>query len=283
MKNNYLKSPMNYSGGKFKLLPQILPLFPENINNFYDLFCGGCNVGINVQANKVVCNDMESSIIDLYNDLLLNTDTALETLKETINKYELSKTNKEGFKNIRNDYNNGNKTWDMFYSIITHSFNNQIRFNKKGEYNMPFGKNKSSFNPSLEKHFVKFLDRLSKKDIEFSNKSYSQYKVEEFNSDDMIYCDPPYLISCATYNEQDGWNEDKERELLAYLDSLNDKGVKFGLSNVLEHKGKTNDILIEWSKKYNIHHLNKDYSNCNYHIKEDSKKEITDEVYICNY
>ena len=48
----YVKSCLNYTGGKYKLLPQIIPLFPEDINMFVDLFCGGCNVGINVNAKK---------------------------------------------------------------------------------------------------------------------------------------------------------------------------------------------------------------------------------------
>ena len=48
-----IKSPLNYTGGKFKLLPQILPMFPKNVDNFYDLFCGGANVGANVIAKKV--------------------------------------------------------------------------------------------------------------------------------------------------------------------------------------------------------------------------------------
>lgn len=43
-----IQSPLNYTGGKYKLLPQILPLFPGDIRVFVDLFCGGCNVGLNV-------------------------------------------------------------------------------------------------------------------------------------------------------------------------------------------------------------------------------------------
>ena len=39
MKEKLIKSPMNYVGGKYKLLPQILPLFPENIDTFVDMFC----------------------------------------------------------------------------------------------------------------------------------------------------------------------------------------------------------------------------------------------------
>ena len=62
------KSPLNYIGGKFKLLPQILPLFPENINTFVDLFAGGCNVSVNINANKIICNDTESHVIDLVNN-----------------------------------------------------------------------------------------------------------------------------------------------------------------------------------------------------------------------
>lgn len=58
-----IKSPLNYIGGKAKLLNQILPLFPNEIDNFIDLFAGGCNVGINVNANKIYCND----IFDLHN------------------------------------------------------------------------------------------------------------------------------------------------------------------------------------------------------------------------
>ena len=40
-KGDLIKSPLNYTGGKFKLLPQILPLFPDNIDTFVDLFAGG--------------------------------------------------------------------------------------------------------------------------------------------------------------------------------------------------------------------------------------------------
>ena len=57
-----IQSPLNYTGGKFKLLPQILPLFPTNINTFVDLFCGGCNVGINVECENVIYNDWLGSL-----------------------------------------------------------------------------------------------------------------------------------------------------------------------------------------------------------------------------
>ena len=69
MKNeNLIKSPMNYTGGKYKLLKQILPLFPENIEGrFIDLFCGGLDISINVNScKKILSNDINTKIIEVY-------------------------------------------------------------------------------------------------------------------------------------------------------------------------------------------------------------------------
>lgn len=282
-KEELIKSPLNYVGGKYKLLPQILPYFPDNINTFVDLFGGGFNVGINIEAKQIICNDLETVVIDLFKELKsLSSEEALKILKDTIEKYGLSKTNEEGFKKIREDYNKGNRSWNMFYAMLTHAFNYQIRFNKQGEYNMPFGRNRSSFNPNLEKNFIKFIDKLGEINVIFFNSDFNKIKIDMLGKDDFVYCDPPYLVTCASYNEQDGWNETKERELLELLDNLNARGIKFALSNVLENKGKTNEILKVWAEKYNVHYLNYSYGNCNYHAKDKSENS-TVEVLITNY
>ena len=282
-KEELIKSPLNYTGGKYKLLPQILPYFPNDINTFIDLFAGGCNVGINIKANNIICNDSNKVVIDLmHNWNRLNSEQALKILEQTINKYNLSKTNEEGFKNIRQDYNDGNKSWNIFYAMLTNAFNYQIRFSKQGNYNMPFGRNRSSFNPTLKKNFIKYIDKLNNINISFTNEDFRDVKMDNLNNNDFVYCDPPYLISCASYNEQDGWNKDCEKDLLNLLDNLNNKGIKFALSNVLENKGKSNDILKDWCKKYNTIHLNNTYGNCNYHAK-DKSSNTTDEVLIINY
>ena len=282
-KEELIKSPLNYTGGKYKLLPQILPYFPNDINTFIDLFAGGCNVGINIKANNIICNDSNKVVIDLmHNWNRLNSEQALKILEQTINKYNLSKTNEEGFKKIRQYYNDGNKTWNIFYAMLTNAFNYQIRFSKQGNYNMPFGRNRSSFNSTLKKNFIKYIDKLNNINISFINEDFRDVKMDNLNNNDFVYCDPPYLISCASYNEQDGWNKDCEKDLLNLLDSLNNKGIKFALSNVLENKGKSNDILKDRCKKYNTIHLNNTYGNCNYHAKDKSSNN-TDEVLIINY
>lgn len=278
MKEKYIKSPLNYVGGKFKLLKEILPIFPDKINTFVDLFGGGFNIGINVNAEHIIYNDISEPVVELL-DYLKSKDIE-DLLKEIdgyIEKYELSKENREGFLALREDYNSGERTPIKFYTLLCYAFNNQIRFNKNNEYNMPFGKDRSSFNPTLQQKFVDFVEVLHSKDITFLSESFETFDFEDLDSNDFVYCDPPYFNSVAAYNENGGWTEEHEEMLLTLLDSLNDKGVKFALSNNLKYD---NPLLDKWKDKYKVHYLNGDYSNCNYH-KIDRSKDV--EVLITNY
>lgn len=286
--SNYIKSPMNYTGGKYKLLPQILPLFPTEINTFVDLFTGGGNIAVNVNANKIIANDFEPHIIGIYKTFQkYEIEELIKTIEVAIQAFGLTIENADNFNNFRAYYNKHIEDGYSFimpimlYVLICYSFNHQFRFNSKGEFNMPFGKNRSQWNNTMKKNLINFHKVITEKNIIFTNKDFNELKIDKLSSNDFVYCDPPYLITCATYNEKDGWNETCEKNLLELLDKLNSQNVKFALSNVLFSKGKTNDILIEWSKKYNVHHLDYTYQNCNYHTKD--KESKPDEVLITNY
>lgn len=286
--SNYIKSPMNYTGGKYKLLPQILPFFPTEINTFVDLFTGGGNIAVNVNANKIIANDFEPHIIGIYKTFQkYEIEELIKTIEVAIQAFGLTIENADNFNNFRAYYNKHIEDGYSFimpimlYVLICYSFNHQFRFNSKGEFNMPFGKNRSQWNNTMKKNLINFHKAITEKNIIFTNKDFNELKIDKLSSNDFVYCDPPYLITCATYNEKDGWNENCERKLLELLDKLNSQSVKFALSNVLFSKGKTNDILIEWSKKYNVHHLDYTYQNCNYHTKD--KESKPDEVLITNY
>lgn len=62
----YIKSPIFYMGNKFKLLPQLIPLFPDNINTFYDLFGGSGCINTNVDSKKTIYNEINDNIVNLY-------------------------------------------------------------------------------------------------------------------------------------------------------------------------------------------------------------------------
>ena len=281
-----IKSSINYTGNKWKLLPTLLELFPNNISVFMDLFGGGATVSLNVKAEHIVYNDIVPYVSNMFSDLQEETlESALSKIYDVIKKYELSKINKDGFINLRNDYNSGDKTWQNFYMLMTFSFNQAYRFNNKQEYNCSFGNDKFSFTKNTEEKFTKFMKRLKELDITFTVNDFRNVDLSDFDHNDFVYVDCPYLISTANYNDGKrgftGWTEKEELDLLNLLDKLNEQGVRFGLSNVFELDGKSNDMLKNWSNKYKVYHLDMDYSNSNYQKR--NKNTNTDEVYICNY
>jgi len=288
MKNNLIKSPLNYIGGKYKILNQILPLFPKQIDKFIDLFAGGCNVGINVDAKKIIFNDNLNYLIDLFNEFK-NSDInfILKHIDNRIEQFSLSQTNEEGYKKFREYYNQYKNPLDLFV-LVAYSFNHQIRFNNSHNFNNPFGRNRSSFNDTMKLNLIKFVKKLQNIDVEFVNQDFSDFNFSILNQNDFVYCDPPYLITTGTYNDGKrgfkGWNETEELKLLDILDNLNKKNIKFALSNVIEHKGKENILLKEWISKnnYYINYLDKNYANSNYQTKN-RDKTASIEILITNY
>ena len=283
-KEELIKSPLNYTGGKFKLLPQLLPLFPDKIDTFVDLFGGGFNVGINVNCNDIIYNDILTYLVDMFKEMNENSNKILDKIKQLIKVYDLNKENTNGFLKLRKNYNKTKNSIEL-YVLASYSFNYQLRFNNSLNYNSSFGRNRSSFNTNMEKRLIKFLKIMDNKNITFHNQDFSFVKNINLDENDLVYVDCPYLISQASYNDGKrgfgDWKEENERDLLATLDHLNKNNVKFALSNVLEHKGNTNEILLEWSAQYNVHFLEKDYNNCSYHGKNINKETI--EVLITNY
>lgn len=283
-----ISSPMNYIGGKYKLLPQILPLFPNNINTFVDLFCGGCNVGINVSAKKILFNDNLSYLIDLYKQFdCLSQEEVFQHIENRIIQFNLSLTNKEGYLELRKFYNSEKNPLDLFV-LVAYSFNHQIRFNKAHEFNNPFGKDRSCFNSHMKNNLIDFLNALNNNSVSFTSCNFDEFDFSELTSSDFVYADPPYLITTGTYNDGKrgftGWNEIQEKKLLSILDSLDERKICFALSNVIEHRGKENWILKNWinNNNYFVSYLSKNYSNSNYHII-DRNPNSTIEVLITNY
>ncbi len=303
--NVVVKSPLNYTGGKGRLLPQIKSLFPKSISTMVDLFCGGATVGANTNAEAHIYNDIQSPLIGLLKTLG-STKIAefISDIKSIISLYNLSnsaengygyygcnssdglaKYNRDKFLKLRTDFNSltvkDKRYYEMLFILIVFAFNNQIRFNSRGEFNLPVGKR--DFNDRVQQNLIDFIQRIQAQDRTFSSLSFEQFDISILDSNSFVYCDPPYLITTATYNENGGWNEQDEINLLQFLDKLNAANIKFALSNVLIHKGKTNEILKKWveQRKYAIHFLNYNYSNSNYQSKNTDNP--TQEVLITNY
>lgn len=300
-KKNIVQSPLNYTGGKFRLLKQIFEKIPKDIDIFYDIFCGGFNVGANFNAKKIIGIDKNKELIKLLKFLKKQNYEKLEKkIEEKIKYYDLSnsfkngyeyygcnsydglgKYNKEKFLRLREDYNSQKKEI-LFLLLIFYSFNNQIRFNKRNKFNLPVGKR--DFNSNLRKKLKNFIYNLQLVETEFESIDFRNIDLKKINQKNtFFYLDPPYLLGQASYNENNLWTENDEKDLLRFLERCNRKKIKFALSNVMEHKGNENRILKDWSSKNNffVNYLDFNYYNSNYQIKR--KNTVTKEVLITNF
>lgn len=296
-----IQSPLNYTGGKFKLLSQIQPLLPEKLAVFYDVFCGGANVGANVKAQEIFCIDKNPYVIQLFNTLKsMPFKEVLMVIEGNIDKYELSDTyrhgyefygcdssngmgafNKDKFIQLRKDFNQS-KDILLFLTLIIFSFNNQFRFNSKDLFNIPVGKR--DFNQAMRKKLKLFMEKLHQQHIEFSCQDFRVLDAKRIKQQKgFLYLDPPYLLGTATYNENNGWREQDEKDLLSFLNQCHEQKIKFALSNVVEHKGELHRLLLDWIQEfgYTQHDLNMSYNNASYQKK--SRSQQSREVLITNY
>lgn len=282
-----LKSPINYTGSKYKLLKKgLLDYFPKDINTFIDLFGGSGNVSINVKANKIVYNDIIYYLPCLYNKWKQdNIENIKNYIYNKINEYNLSSSNEDGFKEFRKNYNESKELYDLFI-LICYSFNYQMRFNNKQEYNSSFGKSASTMNKNIMKNLSLFVQVIKEKDIKFICKDFRKLKLDKLTNRDFVYLDPPYYLSCGVYQDGkrgfNGWNKKDEEDLYNVCDNLSNKNIKFALSNLIFSKENNHIMLKDWvdTKNYNINFLNQNYNGANYQRKNNGK-DI--EVLITNY
>jgi DNA adenine methylase Dam len=300
MKDKVVRSPFFYVGDKYKLMPQLRKLFPENISTYIEPFAGGGSSFLNTEAEKYIVNDIDYYVIELHKCLSKyagKQEEFLQLLYELIDKYELScsfrnitvpdelkkqyvKTyyshyNKEAYSKLKDDFN---QKQDMIYLylLLIYGFNHMIRFNGAGKFNLPVGN--VDFNKNVYNAICHYLSFMEQKDITFYNMDFMEFlNAVEPDEKSYIYLDPPYLISGSEYNKY--WNETEEQRLCKYLDELNERGIRFGITNLINHKGKVNETFLEWSKKYLVYSIDSNYISFNDNtIKADSK-----EVFVTNY
>lgn len=300
VKETYNRSPFFYVGDKFKLLPQLKNNFPKDINRFIEPFCGGGSVFLNVDANEYLLNDIDSYMVQLHEFLISysnNQEAFWNELEQNIEKYKLSATymgkdipqelrkefvktyfakyNKEAYMKLRTDFNENKNDMMLLYMLLIYGFNRMLRFNRKGDFNLPVGN--VDFNQNVVNALNAYFDYVKDREIEFYNMDFQDFVNEvNPNEDDFIYLDPPYLITFSEYNKL--WNEDSEIRLIHFLDELNDRGIRFAVSNVLWHRRRYNGTFNEWAQQYKIVRIQSNYIS--YH---DNTEKDSYEVLVKNY
>lgn len=221
--------------------------------------------------------------------------STLNTLQfEALKSMSLDLTNKDEFLKLRADYNSGYFECDFdksisLYLLIIASFNGLPRFNKAFEYNMPYANSERVNKRYLEnklKILGDFIKVIKNDPYRFTSKSYDKViNLNTIHDNDLVYMDPPYSLTTATYNDGKrglNWTEEDDVKLVNYFNDLTQAGIKTAMSNVLSHRGKVNTVLMEFIKAnpdLKVVHFNMDYSNSTYHTKSGK----SDEILIKNY
>ena len=260
---------------------------------FYDVFCGGMEVSMNVESHKYVINDKLEPLIKIYREFQkTNYHDLIKWIDNRIEEKGLSKDDKDSYLRFRENYNrskalNEEEALDLFV-LICFSFNNQMRFNQQGNYNYSFGLGRSRFNENMRKNLKNLTTFLQQKDKEIilTSSSFEDIEIEKIKKENegkeiFIYVDPPYLITDSNYNG--GWTKEIEITFLNWLKKVDEAGIKFALSNVIKHNGGDNELLQKWIAEngFKQHVLKKDYKNCFYSKKKHDLETI--EVLVTNY
>lgn len=269
-----IKSPLNYTGSKYCIFDEICKVMPKHISTFIDAMGGAFNVGANIIADKVIYNEFLPHTFNIIKILLNdNKQDLIKKVENIIKEFNLLKSDKQAYLNLRNNYN-ANKDIYKLFVLHMYCFQNQMRFNSKLEFNTPVGN--CSYNETLVERILKFIPKTP--NFELLNLSYEEIDLKYLDKDTVFYFDPPYFITSATYNDGKrgfiGWDSDEETRLLDYITSLHLKGYKFVLSNVIYHNELTNNILADWINTHKFFIKN---------IDNVGSKNSRDEVLITNF
>jgi DNA adenine methylase len=207
-----LRPPLKWAGGKRWLVPHLLPYWTlHSDRRLVEPFCGGLAVTLGLSPRKAVLNDRNPHLIHFYcwlkKGLLVKSDGPVSN--DHKNMVDLRMENDEKlFYAHRRRFNellgNGGaeraETAALFYYLNRTGFNGLCRFNKSGEFNVPFG----DYNRiNYTRDFTGYRQTFEK--WEFTSGDFEEVPLK---AGDFIYADPPYDVEFTHYSKEGfGWNE----------------------------------------------------------------------------
>ena len=221
-----MKKPLlKWAGNKYKVLPYLKPLIGSP-NVYVEPFGGSLATAMNVDAKEYRLGDINSDLINLYNRIK-NDDNFIRELKKLF----ANSNDADTFYERRTKFN---ETHDplLFVYLNRHCFNGLTRYNKSGNFNVPFGKYKTIYIPEKEiKSFKETFENVKFINSGFNNPEY----YEELGKGDVVYFDPPYFPASETANFTDyakeGFKLEQQQELADLAIELASKGTTVLISN----------------------------------------------------
>lgn len=268
---------VKWAGGKRQILDKLKQHIPTNYNCYYEPFIGGGALFFELSPKKAIINDSNQELMNVYQ--VLCDHNKYTKMCKVLNQYEANHS-EEQYYEIRNkdkeksftklsDYKKAARTIYLNKSC----FNGLYRVNSKGQFNVPFNKNKN-VNTYDGENLLTIHMFFSMNDITIQNVDFEE-SVQTAQKGDFVYFDPPYDSDTSTFNSytEEGFGKEEQRRLAKVFKELDERGVYVMLSN-------HNTLLVnELYKDYNIHIIEAKRSI----NSKGSKRGNVEEVIITNY
>lgn len=251
--------PIKSQGIKTKLIPWILELIETSgldleQTNWIEPFLGTGVVGFNIPVRgKRIVGDTNPHIINFYNAIKEGkiTPCNMRSYLELEGKL-LSNAEEDGYEHyrkIRDRFNREQSLFDFIF-LSRAGFNGMMRFNKMGNWNIPFCKKPNRFSPA---YITKICNQIAAVERIIKDEKWEFYHqdfietIARANKGDIIYCDPPYFGRHVDY--YNGWTEvDEERLFLA----LQRTPAHFILSTWHHNEFRRNEMIERFWGRFNI-------------------------------
>lgn len=186
----FLHPLVKWSGGKTDELKYIIPHIPENYNIYLEPFIGGGALFFGLNPNKAIISDLHIELIDFYQSI---KDGKSKDIYEFMNSHP---NTEETYYKVRSyevkDYLDNAK---RFYYLRKTCFRGMLRYNSKGEFNIPFGRYKTyQYEDMNNEDYETLLKRteILNKDFEYVFNNYD-------DKDNFMFLDPPYDSEFTDY------------------------------------------------------------------------------------
>lgn len=270
-----MKPVIKYRGGKSKEIPLLTPYIPHYRGRYIEPFLGGGAMYFHLEPRRAVINDINTKLMTFYlavqqNYLDLSEElarleriysanrNAFEALKQDHPNERVDDRNEALYYQFRDMYNGLiEPTYSaaaLYYFINKTAYSGMIRYNAKGEYNVPYGRYKN-FNTTLitEQHHQLLAN------TEIHNADYREIFALT-QPDDFVFLDPPYDCIFSDYgnNEyKDGFSEDNHRQLANDFHNLNCRALMVIGATQLTRELYGGNIVAEYDKNYSVNIRNR--------------------------
>nr|WP_319271559.1 Dam family site-specific DNA-(adenine-N6)-methyltransferase [uncultured Draconibacterium sp.] len=270
-----MKPLVKYRGGKSKEIPHLEKHIPDFNGRYIEPFLGGGALFFYLEPKKAIINDINSKLMDFYKGVKSDFDNLKNELSEIEKIYKINRKKFEELKaktptervaddnetlyyQIRDMFNDlAEKKYSdalLYFFINKTAYSGMIRYNSKGEFNVPYGRYKNLNTSLVTKNHSRLLANTEIFNLDYKN------IFEMANEDDFMFLDPPYDCVFSDYGNveyKDGFNEKNHTELANAYKELNCKALMVIGRTPLTEKLYGDMIVDEYGKSYAVNIRNR--------------------------